>query len=164
MASPIPLPTNVKQLRGTAQPCRMNPCEPRPAKLKSPKPPSWLNKEEKKCWRDTVTKLQAMGVITTVDVNSIARYCRIFVNYEKESALLEAEGHLSTGCRKNTIRNPRVQVVNDYHRQALLMEREFGMTAASRSRIKAEVTEPEDQLEVMARRNREKRRMAREGV
>lgn len=132
--------------------------------MTSSKPPSWLTKEEKKCWRDTVAKLQAMGVITNIDVNTVARYCRVLVNYKTESALLEQEGHLATGCRGNSIRNPRVQVVNDYQRQALLIEREFGMTASSRSKITAEVEESEDELSAMALRNREKRRMAREGV
>ena len=164
MPSPRPLPTNLKVLRGTAQPCLINEKEPRPKKLKTISPPAYLTRKEKTCWRKTITDLQKAGIVTTIDVTSLAGYCRAWVGYQKESEIVEKEGTVTKGCLGNPIINPHFRAANDFFKQLLQLWREFGMTPSSRTRIRAEKPEPEDDFEAWHQKQQEKQRIAREGV
>ena len=160
MPSPIPLPTNLKSIRGTARPCRLNDKEPRPAKLKTLAPPKELNSEETACWTKTVTDLQSSGIATIVDVKALTAYCKAWCNWIAETRIAEKEGSVVTGGMGGPVINPHIRIANDYFKQLLSLWREFGMTPSSRSRIHAETDKPDDDYEVWQK----KRRMAREGV
>ncbi len=160
MPLPIPLPTNLKKLRGTAQPCRMNDKEPRPAKLETLTPPDELSDEEAVCWTKTVTSLQSAGIATIVDVKALTAYCKAWCGWIAETRIAEEEGSVVTGGMGGPVINPHIRIANDYFKQLLALWREFGMTPSSRSRIHAETDKSDDDLEAWQK----KRRMAREGV
>lgn len=164
MPSPRPMPTNLKVLHGTAQPCLINDKEPRPKKLKIIKPPSYLTKEEKQCWRKTIVDLQECGIITDIDMTSFAAYCRAWVGYQKESSIVEKEGSVVTGSKKTPVISPHFKAASDYFKRLLQLWREFGMTPSSRSRIRAEKDDDEDDYDTRCKRQKERERIAREGV
>ena len=70
-----PLPTAIKKLRGTAQPCRMNKKEPKPKKLLST-PPGHLSIKAKKYWREGFKMLTGVGVLTEMDGDALAVYAQ----------------------------------------------------------------------------------------
>ena len=164
MPSPRPLPTNLKVVRGTAKPCRLNDKEPSPKKLKTIRPPDSLTAAEKKCWRRTVTDLQAAGIITVIDTVALAAYCRAWVGYQSESEMVEEEGSVVTGGMGGPVVSPHFKASSEYFKRLLQLWREFGMTPSSRTRIRAEKEEDDDDYNTWCQKQKEKRRIAREGV
>ena len=160
MPSPIPLPTNLKSIRGTARPCRLNDKEPRPDKLETLKPPPGLNKDEKKCWRTVSSELQKAGILTKVDVSSLVAYCRSWVGWIEETRIAQDEGSVVKGGLGGPVINPHVRIASEYFKQLLALWREFGMTPSSRTRIRSDTDKPDDDVEAWEK----KRKMAREGV
>ena len=159
MASPTPLPTNLKVIRGTAQPCRMNHKEPKPKKGKL-KMPTGLNAEEKRHWRQVVRDLEEAGILTLIDVQALRMYCRIYTSWLDANKKLDEYGSIVKGTHGTPIISPYVKLSQKYFDQLLAILREFGMTPSSRSRIHAETDKPDDDFEAWQK----KRRMAREGV
>ena len=165
MPSPRPMPTNLKVLHGTAQPCLINDKEPSPKKLRTIRPPSYLTKEEKQCWKKTIVDLQAAGIVTTIDVTSLAAYCRAWVGYQKESGIVEEKGSVVQGSKKTPVLSPHFKAANEYFKRLLQLWREFGMTPSSRSKIRAEKDDDDDDdYATRCQRQRERQRIAREGV
>lgn len=160
MPSPIPLPTNLKTIRGTARPCRLNDKEPRPDKLKTLEVPKELNDEEAAFWTKNVADLQSSGIVTIVDVKALTAYCKAWYGWLNETRIAKEEGSVVIGGMGGPVINPHIRIANDYFKQLLSLWREFGMTPSSRSRIHAETDKPNDDYEAWQK----KRRMAREGV
>lgn len=159
MASPIPLPTNLKVLRGTAQPCRMNNQEPRPTRDKV-KMPSGLTRDEKKYWRQIAADLEAAGILTRLDVQGLRLYCRVYTGWLDANHKLDEYGPVIKAGNGSPVLSPYVRLSQKYFDQLLAILREFGMTPSSRSRIHASKDQPQDDYEAWQK----KRRMAREGV
>ena len=160
MPSPIPIPTNLKTMRGTARPCRLNDKEPHPEKLESLAPPEELHDSERECWNNVITGLQNAGIATVVDISALTAYCKAWCGWIAEIKIIEKEGSVVTGGTGGPIINPHVRIANDYFKQMLAIWREFGMTPSARSRIHSETDKPDDDYEAWQK----KRRMAREGV
>ena len=159
MAAPIPLPTNLKVLRGTAQPCRMNDREPKSPKGRI-KMPSGLTKEEKKHWKAVAADLEAAGILTVLDVQALRLYCRVYHQWCQANEKLEAFGPVIKGSHGTPMLSPYFKVSRSCLEQMLALLREFGMTPSSRTRIRSERDEPDDDFEAWQK----KRKMAREGV
>ena len=140
-----PIPTNLKVIRGTAQPCRMNENEPRPEKVADVVCPPELSAKEKKCWNSLAGDLKKAGILTTIDLNALMTYCKLWVIWQDQMS------------QKDVEITPNVDRV---FKQLLSLWREFGMTPASRSRIRAENAEPEDDFDAWQK----KRRIAKEGI
>ena len=145
MAGRPPIPTNLKVIRGTAQPCRMNENEPRPEKVADVACPPGLSAKEKKCWNSLAGDLKKAGILTTIDLNALMTYCKLWVIWQNQMSQEDVEI------------TPNVDRV---FKQLLSLWREFGMTPASRSRIRAENAEPEDDFDAWQK----KRRIAKEGI
>ena len=97
MPSPIPLPTNLKVLRGTAQPCRMNDKEPKPPKAKVKMPPG-LTKEEKKHWKAIASDLEQSGILSVLDVQALRLYCRAYSRWHEANERLDEIGPVIQGA------------------------------------------------------------------
>ena len=159
MASPTPLPTNLKVLRGTAQPCRINDKEPKAPKSKV-KMPTGLSQEEKKHWKSVAADLEAAGILTVLDVQALRLYCRTYTQWHKANEKLDEFGSVIKGSHGTPTLSPYFKVSRTCMDQMLALLREFGMTPSSRTRIRSETDKPEDDFEVWQK----KRKMAREGV
>ncbi len=139
------LPTNLKVIRGTAKPCRMNENEPRPEKVVNVKCPANLSTKEKQCWNHLAEQLQKAGILTTIDLNALMTYCKLWVIWQEKTSQADVE---------------ITPTVDRIFKQLLALWREFGMTPSSRTRIRSENQAPEDDFDAWQK----KRRMAREGV
>lgn len=158
MATPHPLPTNLKVLRGTAQPCRMNDKEPKPDTDVSM--PGGLTKEEKQHWQQIAGHLQEAGVLTVMDVQALKLYCRIYAKWHESNEKLDEYGPVIKTKTGHPALSPYFKISQKYLDQLLTILREFGMTPSSRTKIHASSDKPDDDYEAWQK----KRRMAREGV
>ncbi len=62
------LPTAVKELRGTAQPCRLNPDEPRLGSVPVPAPQGKVTAGVAREWARHAAMVDALGVFTVADL------------------------------------------------------------------------------------------------
>ena len=44
-------------------------------------------------WKQVVPQLVAMGVLTTIDGNALARYCRLWSRWRKMETFIETDVH-----------------------------------------------------------------------
>lgn len=159
MAAPHPLPTNLKVLRGTAQPCRLNDKEPKPP-MADIVMPGGLTKEEQQHWQQIAGHLQEAGVLTVMDVQALKLYCRIYAKWHESNEKLDEYGPVIKTKAGHPALSPYFKISQKYLDQLLTILREFGMTPSSRTKIHASSDKPDDDYEAWQK----KRRMAREGV
>lgn len=135
---PTPTPTAILQRRGSREVAsRAN--EPQP-ELGAPRCPAWLDKDAKAVWRQLVPQLDAIGVLTKIDGNALARYCRLFVRWKQCDAFVRKYGETyvaayTEGKPTSFQQFPEVGIINRLGPQLLRLEQEFGLTPAARTRI-----------------------------
>lgn len=141
MAGRKPLPTHMKLLRGTAQPCRMNPAEPAPDPA-LPDAPAHLSPEAREEWERVAVELCDLGVLSRIDRAALAAYCQAYGRWvAAEGGLRREDGGMdlvSVTSNGNVIQNPLVGIAN---KSLELMHKyltEFGMSPSSRSRVSAQ--------------------------
>lgn len=142
MAGRKPLPSKLKVLRGTDQPCRMNPHEPSLAAV-VPDTPAFLGTIAREEWNRKAPLLARMGVLTEGDDAALAAYCQAYERFVEAEGKIRQSGLLIKTSSGNVIQNPLVGVAN---RAMELMHKfltEFGMTPSSRSKVTATKREPE---------------------
>ena len=145
MAGRKPLPTQLKLVKGTARPHRMNPAEPQPS-VAVPHPPEHLDAEAAAKFTDMATLLARHGVMTELDAGALARYVVIWRRWLEAEAEVKRRGPVVKTVGGNIIQNPFLAVANKCLAQMGQIESEFGLTPSSRSRIRtaspAETSDP----------------------
>ena len=137
---PAPTPTEILKLRGsTLVTKRRDQSEAKVPKGK-PRCPDWLDKDAKTMWRHLVPLLDAMGVLTRLDGNALARYCRLWSRWRKAEAFIDKNGEMfpirqDDGQVKYFGQWPQVAIANKLAQQLTRLEAEFGMTPSARTRI-----------------------------
>lgn len=136
MAGRKPLPSKLKVLKGTDQPCRMNPHEPSLTAV-VPDAPAFLGTIALEEWNRKAPLLARMGVLTEGDDAALAAYCQAYERFVEAESKIRQSGLLIKTSSGNVIQSPLVGVAN---RAMELMHRfmtEFGLTPSSRTRIAA---------------------------
>lgn len=133
MASPHPIPTPLKILRGH-RPDRINKNEPKSTEA-DPTPPDHLDEVARQEWDRMVPVLQSMRVLTQADRQALALYCNLFSRYLAARAAIEREGLILQGTNNLWQNNPYVKIENDCIDKMIKVLMQFGMTPASRSRL-----------------------------
>ncbi len=135
------LPTRVKQLKGTAQKCRLNPNEPKP-KVVKPTAPDFLDVIALTEWNRVIDEMYTIGTMTACDVGVLAAYCMSWSNMIQAKKQLEAQstdenpgGLLATTSNGNLIQNPLVGIYNTAARDLVKYAAELGLSPASRGRV-----------------------------
>jgi len=105
-----------------------------------PDPPKWMNAESLEVWHQLIADLSTMRVLSKSDWRTIARYCRIWDEWRRADKWIEDKGAVYTikdenGKAKCVVQWPQVAMVHKFSAAMLLIEREFGLTPASRTRI-----------------------------
>ena len=110
---------NLKVLRGTDQPCRMNPDEiDFPTLSQVPDCPDYINVYGSQYWNRIIPVLQAKKVLTEADLEALEILCLLYGKIRKAaSAEVDLNASMITQMR--------------------LYQTEFGLTPASRGKIKA---------------------------
>lgn len=75
----------------------------------TPKPPTYLSKDEKAEWRKVVAS-QAEGYFNDGHVQLLHSYAAAAVMLKRSAALLEAEGYTSEGSQGQLIQHPAVRM------------------------------------------------------
>jgi P27 family predicted phage terminase small subunit len=143
-----PKPTAVKLLEGNPGKRALNYAEPKP-RVVMPRAPEHLSNEEKAKWKSTVKELHPLGLITTIDQDALAMYCVIFVRWLKAEKMVREKGEIIKTAAGNIIQNPYLSIANRALDQLNKLGAEFGMTPSSRSRVKANILDPDQELEQM---------------
>lgn len=137
---PKPLPSGIKQMRGTYRRDRAARNEARP--LGKPKPPAWLkqNPEALKEFKRLVRELSAMGLVGSLDANALTRYTVLWVRWRQAEEMVKKGGDTfvikgDDGKVKTIMPAPHVAIARQLSEQLARIEGEFGMTPSSRSRI-----------------------------
>ena len=142
-----PKPTALKRLAGNPGKRKLNDLEPEPRR-EMPGCPRWLTGEAKKEWRRMARDLYDAGLLTTVDRAALAGYCVAWATFYEAQTELQKTGvsMVIMTSNGNAVMNPWLGVRNralDEMRRFLV---EFGMTPASRSRVKRAETNEEQSL------------------
>ena len=148
---PPPTPTPILKLRNsTLVTKRRELTEPKP-RAGRPICPAWLDADAKAAWRQLVPELEVMGVLTRIDRNALARYCRTWARWRKAEAFIDKHGEMyplkdEAGQPRCFQQWPQVAIANKLAQQLTRLEQEFGMTPASRTRIQLPVrpAEPDE--------------------
>jgi len=143
-----PKPTALKLLAGNPGKRAINHAEPKP-RVVMPKPPEHLSDAEKEKWKSVVRELHPLGLVTTIDKDALAMYCTIYVRWVKAERMVRDKGEIIKTAAGNIIQNPYLSIANRALDQLNKLGAEFGMTPSSRSRVKADVIDPDHELEKM---------------
>lgn len=138
---PAPKPTILKLAAGNPGKRPLNLREPVPPKGEPPKP-DFLTEGAARIWDDLVPGLCRSGLARSIDGPVLARYCCLFEDWLAARAALRKgstypvkDGH---GNVVSVREFPQAGQARRLNSQLLTMEREFGLTPASRTRIHAE--------------------------
>lgn len=110
----------------------------------TPDPPNWLEGEARKIWFQMAPILTGMKVLTLADAAAFARYCEAQARYIELSRFLMRKGPGGT-TYKITRKGgggvfyqeiPQAAEFRNLRDALIKLEREFGLTPASRSMIK----------------------------
>jgi P27 family predicted phage terminase small subunit len=145
-----PKPNVVKLITGNPGKRPINKREPKP-KIEIPPCPQHLSRVAKDEWRRLSKQLHALGMLTTIDRAALAAYCQCWGRWIEAEWRLEVEGITVPASDGGIKPSPWLSVadkaMNTMHRFSI----EFGMTPASRSRVKAEPAPPPDPFEELLR-------------
>jgi P27 family predicted phage terminase small subunit len=141
LRGPTPTPTNILKARGSRQAARPNEPQPTPG---APRPPDTLDAPAIQVWGQVVSELAAMGTLFRADVNALERYCVLFVLWRKSIAFLQENGETyplrdKAGNVTCIQQYPQVAIVNKLSVLLLRLEQEFGLTPASRARVRVDL-------------------------
>ena len=142
---PAPTPTEILKKRGSREVAKRAK-EPKPDKG-APSCPQWLDKDARAVWKQLVPQLVSLAVVTKIDGNALARYCRLWVRWRQCDEFIRKYGEsYATGYKDGKPTSfqqfPEVGIVNKLGQQLLRIEQEFGLTPAARTRIEVDVSPP----------------------
>lgn len=139
-----PLPTALKQLKGTHQSCRDAPNTP-PANIPSylPAPPDYLNYRAAEIFRQLCVHLTGMKILNVEDIPMLGLLASRLQEVEEHTATIESEGFSYRTNKGLWKARPEVAMRNEAmrHSQSLLIE--FGLSPAARSRVSAQIGDKE---------------------
>lgn len=137
---PAPTPTEILKLRGSSLVTKRRQHLEAKGAAGKPRCPSWLDADAKAMWRQLIPQLETMGVLTRIDGNPLARYCRLWSRWRKAEAFIDKRGEMyplkdDGGQVKYFQQWPQVAIAHKLAQQLIRLEAEFGMTPSARTRI-----------------------------
>ena len=137
---PAKTPSKILKMRNSTRGKYRNPEEPAP-EANVPVPPLPLKGEALRIWHYITEVIDDMGVLTVADGLTLARYCKIWVKWDKCETEVEENGstyEVTTKAGGTMMRvRPDAQQASKLSDQLLRIEQEYGLTAASRASVKA---------------------------
>ena len=129
-----PTPTAIKELEGNPGKRPLNDAEPKPQK-KAPACPKWLDADAKKEWRRLAKTMEAMGVLTEVDMAAFAGYCQAYARWKQAEERITDRGLVMRTPSGYAQQVPYISIAQQYLRLMNQFAEQFGLTPAARSRI-----------------------------
>ncbi len=136
-----PLPTEIKRLKGTLQPCRTNPNEPQPVGTLAD-PPAYMSVGAKAAWRYAL-ECAPPNLLTRLDMSVLEVWACAADLYRQAQEGLQQTGLLVEAAGSGVpMVSPYLSIAN---KQAQVMTRaaiEMGFTPASRTKVIAIIPGP----------------------
>ena len=129
-----PKPTALKQLEGNPGKRQLNEHEPVPPKS-TVRCPAWLEAEAKKEWKRLAPSLEAMGILTSVDITAFAGYCQAYARWTEAEEFITQHGSIFQTPSGYVQQVPQVSIAQQNLKIMQSFCSEFGLTPATRSRI-----------------------------
>ncbi len=104
-------------------------------------PPKWLKRSRKatEVWNELAPQLERLNLLSNLDANPFARYCRYVVEWIAADLSVQKEGTWFNGKDTNgndtKKRHPAFQAVQDLEKMLREMESTFGMRPDTRFKI-----------------------------
>ncbi len=133
---PKPLPTAVKRLRGTDQPCRSNPSEP-PVIPGAPDPPEFLDDVARAEWDRLVPELVRRGLLEVIDRAVLTTYTTAWSQLARAEYALRVEGGVLIDTHGRSFTSPYTQLAASARAQLLAAARELGLSPSARTTVRA---------------------------
>lgn len=103
----------------------------------APVAPEYLSPEAAKHFDKMVAQLEEAGVMTGIDTDALALYCRTWTDWVAEDKALRKEGTIIDGVKGGKIRNPRIAIINQLYKQLQQMMAHFGITPKTRNKVQS---------------------------
>ena len=126
----------------------LNTSEPKPNK-KAPACPKWLEPEAKKEWRRLAKQMEAIGILTEVDMAAFAGYCQAYARWKEAEEFITQHGTIVKTPSGYWQQVPQVSIAQTYLKIMNKFAEQFGLTPSSRSRIIASDGGPADATDEM---------------
>lgn len=149
---PKPAPTAIKIARGTVR--SRSSTEPAPP-VDGIVMPGHLGEVAQAKWRELLPLLQAVKVMTTADVEALARYCDTYEWWLATRAKLRKEGDTypilnDAGEIKYIAQRPEVSIAHKLATQLRQLEQDFGLNPSARTSLHVEKPKAEGDDEAAA--------------
>ena len=142
---PAPKPTNLKVLQGNPGKRKLNEDEPSFTSSEGIlTPPPFLSRYAKKEWKRIVPLLKANGLLTDVDVNTLAAYCQSYHRWIEAEKAIRTYGLTTETDKGNIIQRPEVGIANKAMEAMVRYAKEFGLTPSSRTSLHANAPDKQD--------------------
>jgi P27 family predicted phage terminase small subunit len=138
-----PKPTAIKLLEGNPGKRPLNEKEPQPDK-KAPECPSWLEPEAKKEWERMAESMEAIGILTEIDMTSFAGYCQAYARWKEAEEFLSKHGTIFKTPSGYIQQVPQVSIAQTYLKAMKDFASQFGLTPAARTRIQVNTDKSAD--------------------
>ena len=134
---PKPTPRNLRLVKGTDRPSRMNDDEPiLPVTI--PDPPEHLGDRETDKFREMAAKLARMRVMSDADIDALAMYCVSWIRMIEADRRVAEMGEIVAAPKTRVpMQNPWLAISNKARAECRAILVEFGMTPSSRTRVKS---------------------------
>jgi P27 family predicted phage terminase small subunit len=145
-------PTRLKVLEGNPGKRTLKE-EPEPEPILPP-PPAFLDDYAQKEWVIISDSLYALGLLTEIDINTLAAYCGAYSRWrhaEEGLNILKQKGDLNALVIKTTtgnwIQQPLIGIANKAAADMVRYASEFGMTPVARAKLGTAPSKEDDKFE-----------------
>jgi len=112
----------------------------------APKCPLWIKGEARKEWKRVVPMLDALGVLTEMDVTAFEIYCRTYAQWKYAEEQLNKEGLTITTPNGHKQTSPYVSIANQCKKIMRNYLAAFGMTPVDRARKSVAPKDEDDEF------------------
>lgn len=127
----------IKKLKGTDQPCRLNPDQPQFTKvIDAGDAPEHLGEVGKQLYKEVTTELIMIGILQTVDISLVELLCDQYDDYYKALETLRGKSLIQIGPKGEKKVHPALKIKSQALANILRIIPQLGLSPASRQRIK----------------------------
>ena len=155
---PIPKSNEQEILEGNPSKRPLDGESPQPAG-DIPNCPDWLSPEAKQEWARVAPELTRLGLLTHLDMAMLAGYCVSCSWWRRSQEVLITQGSVYVTLKGKLEARPEVAITKMAAEQMNALASEFGLTPASRARLRLPQTNEEiDPMEALLREGEEERK------